>query len=66
MFETWQDVAAGLLALAALGWLIRRRRRARAAACDGCASGGCATPPEAAPAAELVTISRPAVPPGPG
>lgn len=62
MFETWQDVAAGLLALAALGWLIRRRRRRRAAACDGCASAGCATPPPA-PAAPLVAISRPA-PPG--
>lgn len=37
-----QDVLAGLAALAALAWLVRRRLRTRGAACEGCESGGCA------------------------
>jgi hypothetical protein len=55
----WQDVLAGLVALAALGWLVRRRLRARGAACEGC-EGGCALDapaPSPAPRGQrLVTI----------
>ena len=56
MFETWQDVAAALLALAALGYLIRRRLRARTRTCEGCGPDGCAST-SAAARPNLVTIS---------
>ena len=42
----WQDALAGLAAVAALAYLVRRRLRASGAACEGCEAGGCA--PEAA------------------
>lgn len=53
-----QDAIAGLIALAALGWLIRRRLRSRGPACEGCPAGGCEPVPRAAGRedAPLVTI----------
>jgi hypothetical protein len=56
MFESWQDVVAALLALGALIYLIRRRLRARARACEGCGPAGCAPTP-AATRPTLVAIS---------
>jgi len=53
-----QDVIAGLAALGALGYLVRRRLRSKGAACEGCPSGDCAAAErsEARPAGGLVTI----------
>lgn len=62
MFESWQDVAAALLALGALAYLIRRKLRARARACEGCGPTGCASSTTTA-RPTLVTISI--VPPTP-
>jgi hypothetical protein len=38
-----QDLLAGLITVAALAYLVRRRLRSRGAACEGCERGGCAT-----------------------
>ncbi len=42
----WQDLAVGVLALAALGWLVARRLRRKGAACEDCP--GCRLPAHAA------------------
>lgn len=60
MSALWQDVLAGVTAVAALAYLVRRRLRVRGAACEGCEAGGCtadAAPRRADPAApRLVRI----------
>jgi len=56
-----QDVIAGLAALGALGYLVRRRLRSKGAACEGCPSGGCvpAERSDARPGNGLITIEGP-------
>ena len=55
IFEYWQDIAVGVAVLAALAYYVRRRLRARGAACEGCASDACATGAETPPG----TVGRP-------
>jgi hypothetical protein len=54
-----QDLIAGLVTVAALAYLVRRRLRSRGAACEGCERGGCST--ESQPAGSTAGSPAPLV-----